>query len=89
VGPQGSDGTLNRFYSAGELLKALVSNEQGINLVLWYRLVGVMSYCISDPFASGITWYVGDSPHLSKISTGTIRIFLHSPVPSLMELHIR
>ena len=27
VGPQGSGGTLKRNYSAGEILKALVSNE--------------------------------------------------------------
>jgi len=41
VDSQGSGGTLNRVYSAEETLKASVSNEGRINVLLWYRLVGV------------------------------------------------
>jgi len=40
VDSQGSRGTLNHVYSAEETLKASVSNEGRINVLLWYRLVG-------------------------------------------------
>ena len=33
-------GHIKSFYSAGELLKAPVSNESWINMILWYLLVG-------------------------------------------------
>ena len=45
VGPRGSGGTLNIVYSAGEWLKAPVPSESWMNMILWYRLVGVWSGC--------------------------------------------
>ena len=39
AGPQGPGGSLNLWYSARELLKALESDESWINMMLWYRLV--------------------------------------------------
>jgi len=54
VGPQGSGDTLNTLYSAEEMLKASVSIEGRINVLLWYRLVGALSGCfrtvLSPPF---------------------------------------
>jgi len=34
-------------------------------MTLWYRLVGLMSYCIMVN-TSGIKWYVGDGLHLGS-----------------------
>jgi len=49
------------------MLKASVSNEGRINVLLWYCLFG--TYVGSLPgFALGVsccTWYGGDGPHLS------------------------
>ena len=42
MGPQGSGGTLNLFYSAREMLKALVSSEGRTDVLLWYLLVGAL-----------------------------------------------
>jgi len=39
MGLQGSGGTQNQSYST-EMLKASVSNEGRMNVLLWYRLVG-------------------------------------------------
>jgi len=51
-------------YSAEEMLKASVSNEGRINVLLWYRLVGAHVGLLPGfaPGVSGCTWYRGDSP---------------------------
>ena len=51
MGPQGSGGTLNRQYSAEETLKASVSSEGRMNVLLWYRLVGALSGCFRTVFS--------------------------------------
>ena len=46
-----------------------VSNKPGINLVLWYRLVGCMSFYFHlSVKASGLQWYVTDRSHLGAVS---------------------
>ncbi len=45
-----------------------VSNKPGINLVLWYRLVGCMSYYFHlSVKISGLQWYVTDRSHLGAV----------------------
>ena len=69
MGPQGSGGTLNCCVSAEVILKTSVPNEPGINLVLWYRLVGCMSFYFHlSVKASGLQWYVTDRSHLGAVS---------------------
>ena len=67
MGPQGSGGTLKMPYSAEEMLKASVSNEGRMNVLLWYRLVGAYVGLFPGfaPGVSGCAWYGGDSPHLA------------------------
>ena len=62
AGSQESGGTLNFCYSAVEL-KATVSSESRINVMLWYPLVGLMLVLNS----SGHKWYVDDGPHLGHL----------------------
>jgi len=49
------------------MLKASVSNEGRINVLLWYRLIGAYVGLLPGfaPGVSGCAWYGGDSPHLS------------------------
>ena len=78
------------WYSAEEtILKASMSNESWINMILWYYLVGLLSYCI---YVSGSKWYVDDSPHLNKnILTSfwwiIFYLFLKGTWPVLILLH--
>ena len=65
MGPQGSGGTVNPFYSAEEMLKASVSDEGRIDALLWFRLVGAYVGLLPVLGVSGCTWYGGDSPHLA------------------------
>jgi len=65
VGPQGSGDTLNSPYSAEEMLKASVSNEGRMNVLLWYRLVGAYVGLLPVLGVSGCAWYGGDGPHLA------------------------
>jgi len=64
MGPQGSGGTLKMEYSAEEMLKASVSNEGRINVLLWYHLVGAYVGLLPVLGVSGCAWYGDDSPHL-------------------------
>ena len=54
MGSQGSGGTLNITYSAEETLKASVSSEGRMNVLLWYRLVGAIAGLLSDCVISTI-----------------------------------
>jgi len=56
VGSQGPGGTIKTDYSAEETLKASVSNEGRINVLLWYRLVGAHVGLLSEAPASGSKW---------------------------------
>jgi len=47
---------INQFYSAEEMLKASVSNEGRIDVLLWYRLVGAYVGLLSGAPASGSKW---------------------------------
>jgi len=50
------------------MLKASVSNEERIDVLLWYRLVGAYVGLLSGASASGSKWLRmvwGDSPHLA------------------------
>ena len=56
VGSRGSGGTLNPSYSAEETLKASVSSEGRMNVLLWYRLVGAIAGLLSDWVFSTYFW---------------------------------
>jgi len=47
------------------MLKASVSNEGRMNVLLWYRLVGTYVGLLPVLGVSGCAWYGGDSPHLA------------------------
>ena len=85
MGSQGSGGTLNPVYSAEEMLKASVSNEGRMNVLLWYRLVGAYVGLLPGfaPEVSGCAWYGGDSPHLA---VGPSPCWTTCGVPALVPL---
>jgi len=47
---------INPNYSAEEMLKASVSDEGQINVLLWHRLVGAYVRLLSEAPASGSKW---------------------------------
>jgi len=77
-------------YGAILSLKAQVSVERRVHVVLWYLLVGLVLVCSEPDRVRSIRWYRDDSPYLLyvlvyPVQSSSLEVFWHLGNPANRE----